>query len=142
MAILPHIDENAGGAVGIVHVVAAKELDAARLAVRKPDYNQGAHKGFDGLLHHFIAFVAVRLQLVDFDCVILVGGDALPVGAVPEDGDRAPRVQRQLVVSCDLYQFGGLDRLAARRGDLEGSKRRLSLVAVLMVESYKLNEKR
>ena len=48
---------------------------------------------------------------------------------MPENGDCPAGIQRQFVVSCDLYQLGGLDRLA--RG---GVIWRVLSVAVFVVD--------
>ncbi len=56
--------------------------------------------------------MAVRLQVINLDCVVFAFGDALAVGVVPEDGDCPPRVQRQLMMSRHLDQLGGFDGLA------------------------------
>jgi hypothetical protein len=68
----------------------------------------------------FISASTVRLQIVDLDGVVPALFHALAVRVVPEDRNRAPGIQRQLVMPRDLDQLGRLDGLAAPRCDGEG----------------------
>src|SRR5262249_1521818 len=78
-----------------------------------------AHQGLNRLLDHFIALVGVGLELIDFDAVILAAFDALRMGAVPEDRDRAACVERELMMAAHLDQLRGLDRLVLARPDIQ-----------------------
>ncbi len=88
--------------------------------------------------------MAVGLQLVDLDRVVLALADALAVGVVPEDGDGAAGVQGQLGVTLDLDQLLGLERLQQVGGQLQGERLapcplRVRFSASLMVESVPLS---
>ena len=105
--------------IAIVKIVVTQELHTPSAAVHHPHGEDHAHHGDDRFLDHLIALVVVGLQVVDLDHIVLPLLHPLKVRVVPEDGDRAPRIQGQALMSRDLDKLSGLHRLLAAGLEVE-----------------------